>query len=122
MKLAIIGSRSIQNSAYVFGCIEDWKKRYQPTNLVILAGGADGVDDWAERWAKVNSVDFVLFKPYFMIDNQSPYSSRHFFMRNKQLVLNADHVLAIWDGKSNGTNFGIKYAKKVHKPITIFQP
>lgn len=119
MKLAVIGSRIITDEAFVFGSLDDWMIAYTPKSLVILAGGAKGVDELARKWAESKGVDFVLFKPYFMLDSSCDYNVRHYAIRNKQLVHNADHVLAIWDGVSSGTLGGIQMAKLNHKPLTL---
>jgi len=87
---------------------------------VILAGGAKGVDTYAHRYADVNNIPFVLFKPYFLLDNKATYTPRHYFIRNKQLVDNADYVVAIWDGVSKGTEWGINYAKRTGKRCEVY--
>ncbi len=33
----------------------------------------------------------------------------------------ADAVLVVWDGYSKGTEYTVKYAKKVNKPITVIK-
>lgn len=121
MKVAVIGSRSVNDKALVEQMLNEIKRSCDSHNnsLVILAGGASGVDELARQWAKDNHVDFVMFKPYFMLDSKASYTPRHYFFRNKQIIQNADTILAIWDGESNGTRFGIEYAKKHKKDITV---
>ena len=31
----------------------------------------------------------------------------------------ADAVLVVWDGRSKGTQYTVKYAEKVKKPLTL---
>ena len=41
--------------------------------------------------------------------------------RNEQMVDLADSVLVIWDGRSKGTEYTIKYSKRVGKPLTVIE-
>lgn len=41
--------------------------------------------------------------------------------RNEQMVDMADTVLIIWDGHSKGTQYTLKYANKMNKPIMLVQ-
>ena len=42
--------------------------------------------------------------------------------RNEQMVDLADAVLIVWDGKSKGTNYTLKYAQKKNKQFFLVQP
>jgi hypothetical protein len=37
------------------------------------------------------------------------------------MIDNADKVLVIWDGKSKGTEYGIKYTQKKNLPVMIIK-
>jgi len=37
------------------------------------------------------------------------------------MIDNADKVLVFWDGKSKGTEYGIKYTQKKTKPIMVIK-
>ena len=120
MKLAVIGSRSIDSTASLFSALDKYKEEHDV--LCLLVGGAKGADDFAARWGRANSVDTIVFRPYYMVDTQANFQVRHFFMRNKQIVDNADMVLAYWDGKSRGTRWGINYAVKRDKEVQVVAP
>lgn len=115
-KVGVIGSRSITHKEFVWACMEEEASHAS----VILAGGAKGVDRLAEAYAEEKDIPFVCFKPYFLLDPDAPYSVRHYFTRNKQIIDNADKIIAIYDGDSPGTKWGIAYARKRGKPITVF--
>lgn len=124
MKIAVVGSRSLGISqeeidwiSYNLDMLID--KNKQPT---IISGGAKGVDSVAAWYAGVNGLDFCLYKPYHLIDSSATYHPRYFFTRNKQIVDNSDQLIVFWDGKSNGTQDVIRYAKKRHKPCMVIQP
>jgi len=120
MKVAIVGSRSMGTDQESIDAIkyqldmlkeDDWN--------VIISGGAKGVDSIAKEWAVGEGIDFILYKPYHLIDTKMTYTPRFFFTRNKQIVDNADKLIIFWDGISNGTRDVIRYAQKRGKPIQI---
>lgn len=129
MRIMIIGSRSIaskdnENYAVEAGLVRQFlrnelEKLPEDVPVTVLSGGAKGVDTIAEEFAKENRLDFILFKPYHLIDNKVEYMPRFFFSRNKQMVDNSDAVIAIWDGESNGAKHAIEYANKRRKPVTV---
>lgn len=124
MKVAIVGSRSITDRDYVTYHLDmllgtDKHDSHVCLPITVLSGGASGVDTIAREWAEAYGFDFVLFKPYHMIDDKAAYSPRYFFTRNKQIVDNADKVIVFWDGVSTGTKHVIEYSKKRGKPLEV---
>lgn len=115
-KVGVIGSRSITHKEYVWSILEHEASRA----ACILAGGAVGVDRLAEDYAFEKGIPFILFKPYFLLDPAASYSVRHYFTRNKQIIDNSDRVVAIYDGDSPGTKWGIAYARKRGKPVSVY--
>lgn len=120
MKLCIIGSRSIDKAEFVFPVIEKFIKDHTTGKITIIAGGAKGVDQLAKAYANSHGIDFVEFLPYHLLD-KVPFSSKYFFIRNKQMIDNADKVLVFWDGKSKGTEYGIKYSQKIAIPVMVIK-
>ncbi len=108
MKLLIIGSRSIKNldlSPYISSEVD-----------TVISGGARGIDLLAEQYADLHRLSKFILRPrYDLYGRAAPLK------RNEQMVDIADAVLVIWDGHSNGTQFTIKYAQKMNKPITVIQ-
>lgn len=120
MKICILGSRSIDKAEVVFPVIEKFIEDHTTGKVVILSGGAKGVDQLSKKYAEAHGIDFIEFLPYHLLDN-IPFSSKYFFIRNKQMIDNADKVLVFWDGKSKGTEYGIKYTQKKTKPIMVIK-
>lgn len=120
MKLCILGSRSIDKAEFVFPVIERFIKDHTTGKITIIAGGAKGVDQLAKAYANSHGLDFVEFLPYHLLD-KVPFSSKYFFIRNKQMIDNADKVLVFWDGKSKGTEYGIKYSQKIAIPVMVIK-
>lgn len=117
MKLAIIGSRSIVDDAWTLKAVDKAVKQLKPT--CILMGAARGPDAAVSHYAESHDIDLVRFLPYHLLDPIANFDSKHFFIRTKQIINNADHVLALWDTKSNGTQYAIKYAQKLEIPVNV---
>jgi hypothetical protein len=121
MKICIIGSRSIDKAEFVIPILDKFMKDHVVGTPVILSGGAKGVDQITKSYARANNINLVEFLPYHLIDNKTPFSSKYFFLRNKQMIDNADKVLIIWDTRSKGTEYGIKYAQKIKIPVMVIK-
>ena len=106
MKLLIAGSRSIRSfdfSPYISSEVD-----------IIISGGAEGIDSLAEEYADLHRISKYIIRPrYDLYGRAAPLK------RNEQMVDMADAVLVIWDGRSKGTEYTVKYTKKINKPITI---
>ncbi len=126
MKLAITGSRSIIDKDWVFAQLDNiltevqskFKLKHPP---VIVSGGAHGIDTFVREWSEEKGLDFVLFKPYHLVDNKVEFETKYFFSRNRQIVDNADIVVCLWDGVSHGTQHVMKYAEKKSKKLVVIQ-
>jgi len=107
MTVAIIGSRNITNIKI---------ENYLPTDIsLIVSGGAKGIDTLAEKYADKNDIPKLIFLPDYKKHGKiAP------LIRNRQIVDNADIVIAFWNGFSSGTKFTIDYAKKCGKKIVVY--
>ncbi len=106
MKIAIIGSRgikSIQLEKYITNGVTE-----------IVSGGAKGIDALAAEYAKEKGIKLTEFLPEY-----EKYGKRAPLVRNRQIVDYADKVIALWDGKSKGTEYTIKYADSTNKECQI---
>ena len=122
MRVAIVGSRSIVCQDTVNYHLDKLLLPCGGENgdeVVIVSGGAKGVDTLAREWARINKKDFILFKPYHLIDTQVTYHPRYFFTRNKQIIDNSDVVIVLWDGKSSGTKDAMKQARQQDKELRV---
>ena len=106
MKLLIVGSRSIKNY--------DISEFISPDVDVIISGGAEGIDSIAEQYADKKRISKYIIRPQYSV-----YGKTAPLKRNEIMVDMADFVLVIWDGKSKGAKFTIKYAKKCNKPVSV---
>lgn len=112
MKLAVIGSRTFEDYSLLtrsVGMICDEK-----SNAEIISGGARGADSLGARYAKENGFKLTEFLP-----DWNKHGKAAGFIRNEEIVKNADFVLAFWDGLSRGTGNSLSIAKRLKKPTLI---
>ena len=122
MRVAVVGSRSVLDQDLVNYHLDKLLLPCGGENgdeVIIVSGGAIGADTLGREWAKINNKDFILFKPYHLIDDQAAYHPRYFFIRNKQIIDNSDMVIVFWDGKSKGTTDAMKRARKASKELIV---
>jgi hypothetical protein len=115
MNIIIAGSRTIRNKDTITKCILMGFKQLKvnPYDATILCGMAQGVD--------LAGLSFGLY--YGIPVKQYPaqwntYGNKAGYLRNKQMIHDADALIAIWDGKSKGTEHTINLAKE--KGIAIY--
>ncbi len=106
MNIAVIGSRNLQ--------IDDLSAYLPPETTAIISGGAKGIDACAKRYAEEHGIPFIEIRPAY-----ARYGRAAPLIRNQEIVMRADYVLAFWDGKSKGTNYVIELCQKLKKPIRI---
>lgn len=109
MILAVIGSRSIKNidiaSFIPEGEIE-----------LIVSGGAVGVDRAAEEYAREKGIAVKVIKPDY-----DSFGKRAPLIRDEEIAECADKILAIWDGRSGGTMYTVKYARSLGKKVILWK-
>lgn len=110
MKTIISGSRSITDYASLLLAIS--KCDIEITE--ILSGAANGVDRLGERYAKENGLPLQKFQA-----NWNKHGKAAGPIRNEEMAKNADALLALWDGKSRGTQDMINRAGKYKLKICV---
>lgn len=111
MKVGIVGSRNFNNYS-------DFKEYISELDLdisTIISGGAMGADTLAERYAKENDIELLVFKAEW-----TKYGKGAGFIRNTKIVNESDLIVAFWDGNSHGTKDTITKANKKDVPVKIF--
>ena len=116
VKVGIVGSRSITFSEYVFSVLDFYLSRLLEENeVVIVSGGAIGIDRLGAQWAELRKLKTEIFLPDYKQHGKSAT-----FIRNQQIIDNSDYLIAITTG-SNGTADSIKRAVKKNIPIKIIK-
>lgn len=113
MNIGIIGNRTGWTYEFV-------RKKLKELNVyksdVIISGGADGIDTFAQRYAKEIGAQIIIIYP----DPDKPIPQRY-FDRNKLIILRSDIIVA-FDKKElthSGTRYGIDFAKKQKKEVFV---
>lgn len=82
----------------------------------IVSGGAEGVDQFGERWAEEYDCDVTRFEP-----DWEEYGNAAGPIRNGQMAKYADKLVAVWDGESAGTRDMIDKALDEGLDTHVFQ-
>ena len=112
MNVVICGSRGITDRDLVEYLIEN--SEFDITG--VIEGGAKGVDTIAGEWARAQNIPVTVVKPDWHAHGL--YAGPK---RNREMVQMGEAVIAVWDGKSRGTQSTIAYAKEYGKPIKIWK-
>lgn len=110
MKLAIIGGRDFLDYELLKSVVDKVKT---PITLIV-SGGANGADRLAERYARERGIPTKIFPAEW-----DKYDKRAGFLRNVDIITEADGVIAFWDGESRGTKSSIEIAEKQGKKVYI---
>lgn len=110
MKVIIAGSRDITDFFFLDRFIKDSLNVEDITEIV--SGKAKGVDRLGEIWAYKNGIPVKEFPANWM-----KYGKKAGIMRNHLMAEYADALVAIWDGKSVGTQNMINKMMYLNKPV-----
>jgi hypothetical protein len=111
--LLVFGSRTLDDSrieAEVAKMVEGSEYRF-----IVTALDPSGVCERVKHFAKACRLGITLIQVGL---DQKRATGMH-AMRSIAALKMADHMLAIWDGKSKGTAGEIKLAKKMGVPMTV---
>jgi len=108
MIISIVGSRSFSD----FDLLDSFILQHIDIKKIdgIISGGATGTDKLAEHFAAKYLLPIEIILPDWKL-----YGKKAAIIRNIEIVKKADFILAFWDGKSKGTAFIIKEAKRKNK-------
>lgn len=105
MKVIIAGCREFTNYEFLVQSIynlgySDWTE--------VVSGGAKGADTLGEQFANNHSIPLKVFPA-----DWNKFGNAAGPIRNNQMALYADALVAFWDGKSKGTKNMIETARKL---------
>lgn len=108
MKVAVIGSRTFNDYNEVKNVLSTIKI------TLLVSGGAKGADSLGERYAKENNIETKIFYP-----DWGKNGRKAGFLRNTDIINEAELVIAFWDGQSKGTKDSLDKALKNNKKVLI---
>ena len=110
MNVIIAGSRTCTDMKCLEFTIKNW-----PIKITkILCGGARGADELGKQWAHNHKIPVSLYPA-----NWSKFGIYAGHLRNIEMTRYADALIALWDGKSPGTDHMIKIAQKKGLEVNI---
>jgi len=115
MKVAVVGSRGYPQGHLVRALVR--RLAQLDPDTVIVSGGAQGVDSWAEDEAKKCGLGTVVLKA-----DWGRYGKQAGFLRNTEIVEQGDIVIAFWDLTSSGTRDTIGKARIAGKEVRVLGP
>lgn len=114
MRTIIAGSRSL-TSFHLRGALAACPFTSQIT--AVVCGCARGIDRAGEEWALENDIQ-VDFYPA----DWAKYGRKAGFVRNKEMALHSDSLVAVWDGRSKGTKHMIDLATEAGLEVFVWKP
>lgn len=117
-KVIIAGSRNFEDYALMSEKLNDLfvhSSEFNGSVIKIISGMAKGADTLAIRYADEHKMTKVLFPA-----NWKSYLRIAGFLRNRDMLNIATHLIAFWDGKSSGTKDMIDIAQEKGIPVWIF--
>jgi hypothetical protein len=114
VRVAIVGSREYPNLGEVRYYVGRLAARKDGGPLVIVSGGASGVDETAIETAEALGLETKVHWPAWR-----QYRRAAGPRRNEDLVRDADLVACFWDGASPGTRDVIRQALRQHKHLEV---
>lgn len=108
INICIAGSRDINDEELVFSEIDKFinENKIPRERILIVSGMAKGVDYLGMIYGELHGLKVSAHPARWDL-----YGKRAGMVRNKQMAINLDFLLAIWDGKSTGTEHMINYCK-----------
>ena len=113
-KIIVAGPRNYFNIPVINNNLNILLKQYGQ-NIEIVTGGAQGVDNIAEFYARANNIKLITFLPQYHIFNNKSAP----IIRNSKMAQYANILIAFSNGKSKGTAHMVRFAQKYNLIIHI---
>ena len=115
LKLIVAGGRDFHNYQLLTKVIMDLALvEYADRAISIVSGMAKGADSLGYMFAVENSV-----RKYSFPADWNKYGRSAGMLRNKEMGVFSDALLAFWDGQSKGTQQMIQYMGTLDKPVHV---
>lgn len=113
MKLLIAGKRDFKDQQFLDDIMDNYVRLFGAPDEVIH-GDARGADTLGKNWAISRGYPLKAYPA-----DWDKHGKSAGFIRNKEMGVYADKLIAFWDGFSNGTSHMIDEMKKKGKPVII---
>jgi hypothetical protein len=113
VNIAIVGSRDFTDYE-LFKTKVNYLLKNLENEIIIVSGGAKGADSLARQYAQEKNYKLIEFIPDWDTHGKSAG-----FLRNKEIINQADMCIAFSINDSAGTASSIKLAEKKKIPLRI---
>ena len=126
MRVAIVGARARnteEDRTSVYKLVSDLETAWGD-ELVIISGGAQGIDTFAAEAARTLGVACMVIRPERFDRNASRHTiNQAYYARNEKIVLEAEEIHAyISNEGGGGTANTIAHAKRLGRRVEIHYP
>lgn len=111
MKVIIAGGRTFNDYEYLCKVCDHMLS--QQTDIEIVSGTAGGADKLGERYAKERGYCIARFPADWSIGKSAGY------IRNKDMAMYGDALIAFWDNMSKGTKHMIDLAYEYDLKVKV---
>lgn len=117
MRIIVAGGRDFEDYNYMYESLNIllYQSIMDGMDVTIIEGGAKGADTLAARYSDENAVTHECFEAHWEDAGKAAGP-----IRNKEMVENADALVAFWDGTSRGTQHIIGYALKKGLEVHVY--
>lgn len=113
MKVIIAGSRDCTNIEHLFHAIA--ASGWAADITEVVSGTARGADRLGEQWAEMHGVKCIRMPAMWNIHGKSAG-----YKRNAVMAAYGDALIALWDGRSNGTLHMITVARSKGLEVLVY--
>jgi predicted Rossmann fold nucleotide-binding protein DprA/Smf involved in DNA uptake len=115
MRVGVVGSRRRTDRETIETTVAGL-----PSGTVVITGGAQGPDRWAEHAALTRGLDVVVQRPDLDGVHSRWQAAERFYARNQRIVDDADLVIAfVAPDRTGGTEDTIRRAVRAGKPVEL---
>lgn len=114
MKIIIAGGRDFDNYDRLRSYCDHLLQN--KTEIEIVSGTAKGADKLGERYAEERGYPVKRF-----VADWGTFGKKAGYLRNEDMAIYADALIAFWDGMSSGTQHMIRIAEKNNLEIRIYR-
>lgn len=115
MRVGVVGSRRRTDREAVEAYIAEL-----PPDTVVVTGGAQSPDQWAEEAARARGLAVVVHKPDLDGAATRWQMADRYYARNQAIVDNWDLIVAfVAQDRTGGTEGTIRRAKRARKPVEV---
>jgi hypothetical protein len=115
VRVGIVGGRRRTDRETIEACIAELEP-----GTVVITGGAEGPDCWAEQAARACGLEVVVHQPDLAGVRTRWQAAERFYARNQRIVDDSDRIIAfVAPDRTGGTEDTIGRAVRAGKPVEV---